>query len=259
MARSDQEKVFFKAVGSGDMAGLRESSTPELLLVKDVDSGRTALMVAVAIGWSAGARELLAGSDPMARGRRGEIALHWAASKGSRRCVELLLEAGSDPDAKNDSGATALITAAWQGRVDAIEALLPWCDASIKAGAERRDALMIAAIRRNPGCVAALLKTGDPRARDAEGRDALMLAAAGTDDDAFACVALLLPESDVDATLPDDGWMGDSPTACGIAKLYGNERVASLIEGCMLSRKERAALEGFAEPSGAAKANPRRV
>ena len=60
-----------------------------------------------------------AGAETNARDQKGNTPLHFAASSGEHKLVEVLLAHGADPNAQNDEGKTPL---AWAGRE--IEALL---------------------------------------------------------------------------------------------------------------------------------------
>lgn len=68
--------------------------------------------------------ELERGADPRLADEDGDTVLHYAASNGHVRCVELLLLNGADVNARNHGYRTPLNMAAASGRVAAIRALL---------------------------------------------------------------------------------------------------------------------------------------
>ena len=77
---------------------------------------------------------LAAGADPNASNWRGSVPLHSAASRGSLRSIEALLNASAAVDRVNDLGYTPLSLAAIGGHTDAL-ALLLEAGADPKAGA----------------------------------------------------------------------------------------------------------------------------
>jgi ankyrin repeat protein len=125
----------------------------------DVDvqdtAGRTALMM-TAIGNSPKAMEELLNAnaktnmldgDPSTNSQPGQNALMYAAERGNKECMELLMKAGVDVDMVSRTGKTAVYLAASRGQAEAIELL-------IKANAnpnvpgldpDKRTPLMIAA------------------------------------------------------------------------------------------------------------------
>eukprot|EP00755_Sulcionema_specki_P027314 Sspe_Gene.16697::Locus_5898_Transcript_2_3_Confidence_0.571_Length_1402::g.16697::m.16697 len=54
----------------------------------------------------------------------GSTALHWAASRGDLKMMNLLIDKGSDPSFQNNGGSTPLHSAAANGQVGAVELLL---------------------------------------------------------------------------------------------------------------------------------------
>jgi ankyrin repeat protein len=118
-------------------------------------AGRTALML-TAISNSpkamdellnANAKTNMLDGDPLNNTEPGQNALMYAAERGNKECMELLMKAGVDVDMVSRKGKTAVYLAASRGQAEAIELL-------IKANAnpnvpgpdpDRRTPLMIAA------------------------------------------------------------------------------------------------------------------
>ncbi|HZH43519.1 MAG TPA: ankyrin repeat domain-containing protein [Lysobacter sp.] len=119
-----------------------------------------------------------------ARGRHGRTAVHEAAYAGHVEIVEALLAAGADPALRDDAGRNALLDAARGGHLAVIETLLATArdgEALLLAhDADGRDALMLAALaeRATPALLHRLVELGlDPQRRDGEERRALDRAA----------------------------------------------------------------------------------
>ena len=72
------------------------------------------------------------GADPKMADINGVTALMWAASRGSKSCVEALIPV-SEVNAKESQGYTALMSAAYLNGSECLEALLPWSDALLAA------------------------------------------------------------------------------------------------------------------------------
>ena len=104
----------------------------------------------------------------------------------------LLLDPSCDVLSKDEFNMTALMWAAGRGRKACIEILLPVCDPSSKTELGW-TALTLAARYGHAACLAVLLQTGDALAGDVSGMTPLMWAAGYGYD---ACVKILLPASD---------------------------------------------------------------
>jgi ankyrin repeat protein len=142
------------------------------------------------------------GASPSAKDEGGNTALTLAVRAGREETLGALLGA-CDPNEPGPGGATPLAAAAEQGRLECLRRLLadPRCDARAK-DEEGRDALMWAARHGHAACIDALISVSDPTAADGRGKTALMHAAWKGEEES---VALLLPVSDPTA-VDDQGY-----------------------------------------------------
>lgn len=130
-------------------------------------------------GVAEGVREYLAaGYEPNASNARGDTLLTVAAYNGRAEVVDALLATSATRvDLQNRMGFTALTAAAMKGEVAIARALLDAGAAIEGENTGGRTPLMFAAMFGRADAVELLLERGaDPRARDAEGRDAAGLA-----------------------------------------------------------------------------------
>ncbi len=94
------------------------------------------------------------------RPTRPHLGMHlttFAAMRGSRECLALLLDAGADVNAVDSFGQTALIAACWGGRVDCVRDLLSrGADASLTDahGRSAKDWARICGFREIEGMLA---------------------------------------------------------------------------------------------------------
>lgn len=87
--------------------------------------GWTALMMAVAQGFSEGVRLLLEkGADPDVRNANGVTPVLWAVRYNNLECLELLYEAGANISVKDAEGCNALVVAAKNGSKDVVRFLV---------------------------------------------------------------------------------------------------------------------------------------
>jgi ankyrin repeat protein len=109
-----------------------------------------------------------------------QTVLHWAAERGDKEVVQLLLEKGADAAAKDDNGRTVLHLAAEGGNKEVVQLLLEkGADAAAKDD-NGRTVLHLAANGGNKEVVQLLLKKGaDAATKDDYGRTVLHSAAKG--------------------------------------------------------------------------------
>jgi ankyrin repeat protein len=119
---------------------------------------------------------IAAGANPNARDDLGQSALHCAAEHGQNGVVQALISAKAKLNAKAN-GTTPLLTAIQNGHEECgLQLLKAGADVSA-TGLLRRDALMNAAAMGQNRMVKALLEVGaNPKAKDKDGKTALMLA-----------------------------------------------------------------------------------
>jgi uncharacterized protein len=128
-----------------------------------------------------------------ARDGNGQSALLWAASKGTKGVVEVLLAKGADPNAANAYQRTPLVSAAEAGHTRVCEILLKHgadADAATSVGS---TALMCAALNGHGPVVQLLLKWGaDPTRENCHGLMAWELAQDSTVKAVFRKVRIML-------------------------------------------------------------------
>jgi hypothetical protein len=107
----------------------------------------------------------------------GASVLHWAADRGDKAVVKMLLDIGADRNASTHSGYTALHWAAARGREDVVELLLDGAAPPPQKEEKRLTPLHTAALNGRLGVVRQLLAAGfDPQQVDPLGRTPLDLA-----------------------------------------------------------------------------------
>ena len=153
-------------------------------------TGDMSLATAAKVGDRAAVQSVLKGMSKQQVSQQGTAALVWAATRGDKEMVDLLLKAGANVKAANEFGATAVYAASEQSDPSMVEKL-------IAAGADPNVALMsgetplmAAATRGNVDTVKALIKGGaNPNAKEESGgQTALMWAIAKQQDGAVAAL-----------------------------------------------------------------------
>jgi ankyrin repeat protein len=133
-------------------------------------TGDMSLATAAKVGDRAAVQSVLKGMSKQQVSQQGTAALVWAATRGDKEMVDLLLKAGANVKAANEFGATAVYAASEQSDPSMVEKL-------IAAGADPNVALMsgetplmAAATRGNVDTLKALIKGGaNPNAKEESG------------------------------------------------------------------------------------------
>jgi ankyrin repeat protein len=158
-----QRQSLFTAAMEGDLkkANAMLKNSPGLVFSRDSSYGSTALHWAAGKGRKEIVELLLAnGADVNAKNKDGETPLYLAARDGRMDAVELLLTKGADVNAKNKDGETPLYLVAGDGRKDVVELLLAkGADVNAK-DKDRFPALHRAASRGHKEIVELLLANG---------------------------------------------------------------------------------------------------
>ncbi len=114
----------------------------------------------------------------------GKAALHWAAKRGHRDVVKLLLDRGAIPHVEDSVGSTPMHLAAYNGHSGVVEELLKHDSMTEIKDAEGYTPLMLAAGMGKTDVVTVLLNhNAKLNEVDSEGWNALRLAIAGTHPD----------------------------------------------------------------------------
>jgi ankyrin repeat protein len=188
-APSETVKVSGEALFSAARSGDAEAIRARVALGDAPDArgpdGKTALMIAAERGGAGAVRALLdSGAAPDVQTLRGDTALALAARNRHLEVVKLLLSAGASPKRKDGHGTTPLMETTDAG----VARVLIRAGAEVNAADERGLTPMMRLIAAGGATAAARAETlqslltagGDVRARDREGRTALIWAVKGT-------------------------------------------------------------------------------
>jgi ankyrin repeat protein len=150
-------------------------------------SGETAVHRAAA--WPGGEKSLrllIAAGGSVARNEQSEVSpLHWAAARGNREALALLLDGGASIDERSgrieDEGGTALLWATMLGDLETTRFLLErGADPNLGWQGGEETALLVAAVDGFPEIVRELLRHGARvDSRGEQGRDVLQYAVLG--------------------------------------------------------------------------------
>ena len=182
----------------GDYRAVRDALRDGQAINQKNSSGETALMLASENGYTEVVRELLYERAVVdIRDKKGNTALILAAWKGHSRIVRQLLSDGASIEARNDNGDNAFTMAASGGHAQLVRSFMT----DLTFGADSRDAqrgFRNAAYYGHTDVLMVFLDEGvDIESSDANGRTALMQAAAGRKPNAVNL--LLTREANVNA------------------------------------------------------------
>ena len=153
----------------------------------------------------------------------GRTPLVWAAHKGHKEVVQLLLERGAEPNIANSCGDTPLLKAAYRGHNDVVQLLLDEGADPNKVNTEGATPLLWAAAHGKKDVVRLLLDRGaDPNKAEQRGQTPLHWAAAKGHQDVVQ--QLLLRGADKNAVA------ASGSTPLNLAQTFGRTAIVRILQ-----------------------------